>query len=68
MNSKYIIIDTINLPLTMQLDWWKTNKEIYLYPKIWDNMEPPDLAYYKPYLNVIETDQLEEVLTKLMTI
>lgn len=38
MNSKYMLIDTDSILSTTQLGWWKHNKEIYLYPKICNNL------------------------------
>ena len=66
MNSKYMLVDTETMPLSVQLSWWKYNKEIYLYPKMWDNLQEYDKLYLGLDENkVITKDKLEEKLTEL---
>ena len=67
MNSKYMIINTNCLPFSIQIDWWKDNKEIYLYPKMWDDIHPIDLGYFQEFLNVINEDEIENKLKELIT-
>jgi hypothetical protein len=66
MNSKYMLIDTDSILSTTQLGWWKHNKEIYLYPKIWNDLHKLDILYYGLDENrIITKDKLEEKLTEL---